>query len=413
MEIFDVAVIGAGPSGLMAAGRAAEMGARVVLVEKNPDPGRKLLLTGNGRCNLTQAGLELSDLVKKYGKEGKFLWPCLSRFGPEQVMEFFEGRGVALKVEGPGKVFPKSGRASDVLDAMLAYLKEGRVELRCNSAVKAIVAQVGKIKWVIAGDEKIEARNYILAAGGKSQARTGSSGDGYQWLRELGHKLTELRPGLVPLKVKDKWVSSLQGLSLKDVEVSVWHEKKKQFSATGDLVFTHFGLSGPAVLDSSAAVSAILLKGPAKLSIDLAPGFSPAELDQRLLRLFREGANKMLKNCLFELAPLRLVEFMVKSAAIDPDRKANLVSREDSQNLVRALKRLELTVIGTLGFDQAMITVGGVELKEVDPSSMHSKLVNNLWLAGEILNVSGPTGGFNLQACWSSGFLAGECAANC
>jgi predicted Rossmann fold flavoprotein len=410
MEKFDVAVVGAGSAGMMAAARAGEGGAKVVLLEKSLKPGRKLLLTGNGRCNLCQAEFDIAALVQKYGKAGKFLFPAFNLFGPREVMDFFEGKGVALKVEEAGKVFPKSDRATDILGALLVYLRESRVEMRFDSAVKAVVAVAGKIKWIIAGDEKVTAEKYVIATGGKSYTQTGSEGEGFNWLKELGHTLTELRPGMVPVKVREKWVTHLQGLSLKDVELSLWQNNKKQDSACGDVVFTHFGLSGPAILDLSGAAGGLLRDGPVKLTIDLFPRSSLAELDARLLGVFKDAQNKMVKNCLADVVPARLAETLIGQAALDPGKKVNVVTRDDRQNLARLLKNLDMTVTGTLGFEQAMVTVGGVDLKEVDPSSMRSKIVGNLHVAGELLNLSGPSGGYNLQMCWSTGFLAGTAA---
>jgi len=411
MEIFDLAVIGAGPAGMMAAARAGGLGAKVVLLEKNLQPGTKLLLTGSGRCNLTSAQFDVPSLVQKYGKAGKFLFPAFNLFGPREAMEFFESRGLALKVEDSGKVFPKSDRASDVLEVLLGCLQECKVETRFNCAVKAVVAGAGRIKWIIAGDEKFTAQNYIIATGGRSYAQTGSSGEGFDWLRELGHKVTELRPGLVPVRVKEKWVFSLQGLSLKDVGISLWQGNKKRESAFGDIVFTHFGISGPAALDLSGAAGALLKNGQVNLAIDLMPQSNLTEIDAQLLGAFKDAQNKMVKNCLAGIIPGRLAETIVILAGIDPEKKVNAVSREDRQHLARLLKHLEMIVVSTLGFDQAMITMGGVELKEIDPSAMRSKLIENLFLAGEVLNLSGPSGGYNLQLCWSTGFLAGTSAA--
>ena len=319
--------------------------------------------------------------------------------------------GILVAVEDGGKVFPKSDRASDVLEVLLGCLRAGRVDTRFNCAVKAMVAKAGRIEWIIGGNEKFVARNYIIATGGKSNARTGSSGEGFDWLRELGHTVAELRPGLVPIRVREKWVFSLQGLSLKGVEISLWQGNKKQESASGDVVFTHFGISGPAVLDLSGAAGALLKDGQVKLAIDLMPRSSLSELDARLLGIFNAAQNKMIKNCLADLIPGRLAETIVILAGIDPEKKVNVVPREDRQNLARLLKNLEMIVISTLGFDQAMITIGGADLKEINPNTMNSKLIENLFLAGELLNLSGPSGGYNLQICWSTGFMAGTSAA--
>ncbi len=408
MEKFDLAVIGAGPAGMMAAGRAGELGARVVLLDKNDQPGRKLLLTGNGRCNLTKAEFDPASLVEKFGKGGKFLFPAFNLFGPRQTMQFFESHGLALKVEEQNKVFPASGRASDALKVLLGYLRQSRVQIPAGTEVIKIVAARGRIEKIVTLSGEIIAKNYLIATGGKSYPATGSDGRGYQMLRELGHKITALRPGLVPIKVKDKWVHTLQGLSVQNVELRILQDQKKLASASGDLIFTHFGISGPAALDISAMVSESLSRDQTKISINFFPGMSIPELDAKILSVFSDSQNKMLKNCIDRLVPPRLALALIQIAGIDPDMRVNLVSKTERQKIAALLNSIEVSVSGLLGFDQAMITSGGADLKEIDPSSMNSKLIGNLFLAGEILNLQAPSGGYNLQLCWSSGYLAGN-----
>jgi len=408
MEKFDLAVIGAGPAGMIAAARAGELGARVVLLDKNEKPGQKLLLTGNKRCNLTKAEFDLSALTEKFGKGGKFLFPAFNLFGPRQTMQFFESRGLTLKVEDQNKVFPASGRAADVLNILLGYLRQSRVEILSGTEVIKIVAENGRIEKLITLSGEIAAKNILIATGGKSYPQTGSDGRGYQFLRELGHKITTLRPGLVPIKVKEKWVHKLQGLSVENVELSLLQNQKKLGTESGDLIFTHFGLSGPAALDLSAKVSESLSRAQTKISVNFAPGMTLPELEGKILAVFSASQNKMLKNCIDRLVPPRLALALIQLAGMNPDKRVNLVSKPERQKIAALLNRVELSVSGLLGFDQAMITTGGAELKEIDPSSMNSKLIQNLFLAGEILNLQAPSGGYNLQLCWSSGYLAGN-----
>ncbi len=408
MSSFDLAVIGAGPAGMMAAGRAGELGARVILLDKNERPGRKLLLTGNGRCNLTRAEFDPASLVEKFGKAGKFLFPAFNLFGPRQTMEFFERRGLKLKIEEGDKVFPQSDRASDVLEVLLQYLRQSQVEIRAGTEVIKIIAAGGRIEKIVTLSGEIGADNFLIATGGKSYPRTGSDGRGYRFLRELGHKITALRPGLVPIKIKDQWVHTLKGLSVEKVELEVRQNQKKFASASGDLMFAHFGLSGPVALDLSEKVSESLAHGETRITMDFAPTMTLPELDAKLLAVFAEAQNKMLKNGLDRLIPPRLALALLQLAGMDPDKRIAQVSKLERQKIAALLKGVEVSVSGLLGFDQAMITAGGVELKEIDPNTMKSKLVPNLFLAGEILNLQAPSGGYNLQLCWSSGYLAGN-----
>jgi predicted Rossmann fold flavoprotein len=408
MRTYDVAVIGGGPAGMMAAGRAAELGAKVVLIEKNLKLGRKLLLTGNGRCNLTQAEFEVPALIAQYGPGGKFLFSAFSAFGPKEVMDFFEGRGIALKVEPGNRVFPKSDRAPDVLDALLAWMREGGVELQTDSPVKSLVREGDSLKYVHAGDEGIQAGAFIIATGGKSYPETGSTGDGYSWLKELGHAVVEPRPALVPVRVREKWVSRLMGLSVEKVEVSAEQKGKKRAAEQGDLMFTHFGLSGPAALNLSRAVGELLKSGEVKIIVDLLPESKVDKADADLLAFFSAAPNKVLKNALGALFAPRLAESLCDLCGIDPEKRVNRVSREERRKIAQLSKRLEMAVSSLLGFDKAMVSAGGVDLKEIDPQTMRSKIVRNLFIAGELLNLAGPTGGYNLQLCWATGYLAGS-----
>ncbi|MBI4359161.1 MAG: NAD(P)/FAD-dependent oxidoreductase [Candidatus Nealsonbacteria bacterium] len=408
---YDVAVVGAGPAGMMAGIRAADSGAKVVLLEKNERPGRKLLLTGKGRCNLTNAEFDLRKLVENYGPNGKFLFHAFSVFGPKEVRAFFEDLGVETKIERGQRVFPVSDRAEDVLKALIRRLTQNKVDIIYNAEVVRIDASDQRIKKLILKDREITAENYIFCTGGKSYPSTGSSGDGFRWAKNLGHRLKEPSPALVPLKIKEAWVPALQGLSLKNVEMTVFQAGRKEKKEFGECLFTHFGLSGPIVLDLSQKVGELLKRGEVKIMLDLKPALDHAKLDERIQRDFQANQNKSFKNSLADLLPRKLIPVIVKLSRIDPEKKVNHITRTERLGLVQLLKSLEMTPTGPLGFNSAIVTTGGVCLAEIDHRTMKSKIVDNLFFAGEIIDVEGPTGGFNLQICWSTGSLAGQSAA--
>lgn len=426
---FDVAVIGGGPTGMIAAGRAAELGAHVVLLEKNASLGKKLLITGKGRCNLTQAEFDDKEIIKKFGKQGKFLFSSLATFGPEEVIKFFEDRNVFTKIERGGRVFPRSDRAQDVLRVLEKYLEKQGVEIIYDAPVAgfdvAPVASGGKIasvklseKGYISAEKqamlpvrRIYADKFILCTGGKSYPATGSTGDGYQWAQDLGHTIIPPAPALVPIKTKEIWVKDMQGLSLKNVAVNLFQNNKKQDSRFGEMMFTHFGLTGPIILDMSKKVGELMEKGEVIVSIDLKPALTHEQLDARLQRDFKENSNKDFINYLPELLPQKMITAIMTISGIDPRKKINLVTKEERKKIVDLLKDLRLTADGTTGYNQAIVTSGGVDIKEVDSKTMQSRVMSNLFLAGEVLNLDGPTGGYNLQLCWSTGYAAGTYAA--
>ncbi|MDO8424564.1 MAG: NAD(P)/FAD-dependent oxidoreductase [bacterium] len=408
-EIFDVAVIGGGPAGMMAAGRAGELKKKVVLLEKNESLGKKLLLSGGSRSNITNAEFDLKSLAKKYGREGDFLLSPFSLFGPWETINFFEKRGLRTKTEKGKRVFPESDRAEDVLSTLVDYLKKGGVEIYFNSAVEKIVKEKNKISKVILKDgREIESRSYIICTGGKSYPETGSSGEGYEWAEALGHKVEKLRPALVPLNIKEAWPKTISGLSLEKVGLTVFQNGKKQDSRLGELLFTHFGLSGPVVLDLSKNIGELLEKGQVDLVLDLKPDLASQELDKIFQDDFFKDGTKFLKNYLSNLFPQRLGLIIMELSGADPMKKTNAITREERQRLAGLLKSLRMTVASLLGFETAIVTSGGVSLKEIDSKTMRSKLVENLFLAGEIINLQGPSGGYNLQLCWSTGYLAGQ-----
>lgn len=418
-EQFDVVVIGGGPAGMLAAGRAGELGARVVLLEKNDSLGRKLLITGKGRCNITQAEFNDAEFIKKLsgkkglpaGRQGKFLFSSLAAFGPEKMIEFLEKRGLKTKIERGGRVFPVSNRARDVLSVLERYLKANKVKIFCRAEIESFERGKGRIKSVNLKKGNIAARNYILCTGGKSYPATGSTGDGYQWAKQLGHSVINPAPALVPLRTEETWPREAQGLSLKNVGVNLWQNGRKQAIRFGEMLFTHWGVSGPVILDLSKEAGELLKKGKVGLNIDLKPALDLEKLDERLKRDCRLFSNKNFRNYLPELLPQKLINPIIKLSRIAPDRKINSWRREERKELARILKNLKLTVTCLLGFDHAIVTNGGVDLKEVDSKTLRSKLVSNLFFAGEILDLDGPTGGYNLQICWSTGYAAGTYAA--
>lgn len=407
---YDVVIIGGGPAGMMAAGRAGELGARVILIEKNKNLGVKLLMTGKGRCNITNKTEDIREITDKFGENGKFLFSSLNKFGVEDVIDFFESRGVKTKVERGDRVFPISDRAQDVLNALVKYLKKSKVEIKTDARVKKIIKQKNRIEKVaLESGEEIFADKFVICTGGKSYPNTGSMGDGYGWIKKLGHTITKLAPALTPVVIKEKFVKELEGLNLKNTEISVYKKEKKIDSRFGEAIFTAHGMSGPIILDMSKKIGENLPN--IFLKIDFKPALEFPKLKQRIERDFKEGSNKMFKNILDNLLPQKLISVIIKLSGIDPEKKVNLITKEEKNKLTHLLKEFNLEVNGLAGFMKAVITSGGVKLSEVDPKTMKSKLIDNLYFAGEILDLDGPTGGYNLQVCWSTGFIAGNSAA--
>lgn len=417
-ESFDVVVIGAGPAGMLAAIRAAELGAKVALLEKNKKLGRKLLITGKGRCNFAQNETEPKKFISEFGVNGKFLFSSLNLFGPEAVINFFEDQNLPTKTERGGRVFPVSDKAADVLAVLIKNLEKNKVKIILNAEVLNFELKTAKIKNLTFrelnfGQEKtILADKYILCTGGKSYPRTGSTGDGYKWLKKMGHTIIEPRPALTPIKTKETWVKNAQGLSLKNVTVRVVQHHKKQAEKFGEMLFAHFGLSGPIILDLAKKVGELLAKGEVNLEIDLKPALAFQTLDQRLQQDFKKNLNKNFKNYLPELLPQKLIPVIINLSGIPADKKINAITKIERKNLIHLLKNLTLTVADLVGFDEAIITSGGVNLKEIDSKTMRSKIISNLFLAGEILDLDGPTGGYNLQVAWSTGYAAGNYAGS-
>jgi len=410
-NLFDIVVIGGGPAGMLAAGRAAELGATVVLIEKNEILGKKLLITGKGRCNFTHSEFDIRKFAEKFGRNGRFLYSALAIFGAREVINFFECRGLRSRVEQGERIFPEEGNAQDILNVLTKYLTEGKVNILLNSEITGFKQNNGKISQVFFQDRQVSADKFIICTGGKAYPQTGSTGDGYRWAEQLGHTVITPVPALNPVKTSENWVKEVQGLSLKNVSIKLFQNGKKQDERFGEMLFTHFGVSGPIVMDMSKNIGALLKNGPAKLLLDLKPALDFKKLDKRIQRDFQEFKGRMFKNSLKGLLPLSMIPVMIKLSGVDPEKKVDYINREERNKLVHLLKELELTPTELLGFKWSVVTSGGVSLKEVNPDTMGSKKMENLYFAGEILDLDGPSGGYNLQVCWSTGFLAGQSAA--
>lgn len=407
-KIFDVAVIGAGPAGMIASGRAGEVGASVVLLEKNKKIGQKLLLTGNGRCNITNAEPDIKKLVSFYGKNGRFLFPAFSFFGVKETIAFFNKNNVPTKIERGRRVFPKSNKAKDVLRSLWRYMNKNKVTVVCDAEVHRLSCSNGKIKKIILRNKRtIVAENYIICTGGLSYSKTGSTGSGLRWAVSLGHKLQETTPALVPIKIKEDWTKELKGLSLKNVELSIVQGKKK-IKVFGECLFTHFGMSGPIILEKSKEIGEMLQNGEVKIYLDMKPALEEKVLDERVRRDFQKYSKKLFKNALDDLLPSKMISVFINLSNIEENKEVNKITKEERKRLVGLLKKMEMTVDGLMGIDMAIVTSGGVSLNEIDEKTMQSKIIKNLYFAGEVIDIDGPTGGFNLQACWSTGCLAGE-----
>ena len=402
-----VIVIGGGPAGMMAAYAASCQGHAVTVLEQNEKLGKKLFITGKGRCNITNAG-DMDNLFANVMSNRKFLYSAFYTFDNEQVLSFFENQGLRTKVERGNRVFPLSDHSSDVIAALSRALKSQNVDIRLHTKVQSLLIRDEAACGVVLSDGKtVEADDVIVATGGISYPSTGSTGDGYRMAKESGHALVECTPSLVPFETKEDWVKDLQGLSLRNVTVSIYHGKKKLFEDFGEMLFTHFGVSGPLVLSASGMIKPVQFKQELCMYIDLKPALDAEQLDKRILREFDAAMNKQFKNVIGSLMPAKMIPVVIRLSGIDPDKKVNEVSREERQHLVQLLKRLPLTINGLRGWNEAIITKGGVSVKDINPSTMESKKVSHLFFCGEVLDLDALTGGYNLQIAWSTGYLAG------
>jgi predicted Rossmann fold flavoprotein len=404
-NIFDTIIIGGGPAGMIAAGRAGELGKRVLLLEKNPTLGNKLLITGNGRCNVTNIRTDLKEIYKE---SGKYLFTTFAQFNVEQTLKFFNDRGMATKVENAGRVFPTSDKAQSVLDVLKQYMHENGVEVRFSSAVSKITKECDSFQIQLKSGEVFIAKSCIVATGGLSHPETGSTGEGFEWLKSLGHKIVNNDFALVPLALKDSWPKQLSGLTLQDIKLTVFCDNKKTFFQKGKILFTHFGISGPTVLNMSKKVSALLQTGSVTIMLDLFPGVDHSAVRNNLNDLLQKESNKMIKNTLGSLLPASLVASALEVCQINGFTSNHSVSREARIKLVDFMKGIPLNVEGLMGSDKAIISSGGVDINEVDFKTMESKKVKNLFLIGDVLDIDRPSGGFSLQLCWTTGYVAGS-----
>ena len=412
-----VVVIGGGPAGMMAAIASAEQGNHVVLIEKMGSLGRKLLITGKGRCNITSS-LDMDEFIKNTPGNGRFLFSCYQEFTNQDIIDFLKKQGLEVKEERGNRIFPVTDKSVDVLKAFSKRLKELNISIKYNTAVEDILVKDSKVIGVKAANgEMINADKVILATGGKSYPLTGSTGDGYELARKLGHTITAIKPSLVPLETHDKKVcQEMQGLSLRNVKIQLKDVEKNKiiYEEQGEMIFTHFGVSGPTILSSSAHLvryKNIEEKFASKkivLSIDFKPALSEEKLDARILRDFDKQKNKQYKNSLEELLPQKLIPIVVERSKINPNKKVNEITKEERRNLVKLLKHFELYIKQFRPIDEAIVTSGGVSIKEINPKTMASKLVDGLYFAGEIIDVDSYTGGFNLQIAYSTGYVAGK-----
>lgn len=403
----NVIVIGGGAAGCIAAIKAAQNGNQVTLFEKNEKLGKKIFITGKGRCNVTNA-CDVEDLFKNVVTNPKFLYSAFYGFDNRAVMEFFEKAGCPLKVERGDRVFPVSDHSSDIIKVLTQELKSNGVHVEFHTEVKKLLIEENKIQGVVLfNGNKVMADSVLVATGGLSYELTGSGGDGHRMAQKSGLEVKECKPSLVPFVVKEEWCKALQGLALKNVNASLIYKQKEIYSGFGEMLFTHFGVSGPLILSASSFYSK-KAEGECTLRLDLKPALAEEQLDKRILRDFEENSKKQFKNAIGGLFPIRLIPVMIEVSGIHPDKKVNEITKEERKQFVHMIKNWDMSITGTRDFKEAIITQGGVSVKEINPSSMESKKISGLYFAGEVLDVDALTGGFNLQIAWSTGYLAGS-----
>lgn len=403
-----IVIIGGGASGMMAAGIAGSRGLKVILLEKNDTLGKKIFISGKGRCNITNSS-PINEFIDNIPGNGHFLYSALYTFSNEDLISFFERLGLKTKIERGNRVFPISDKSNDVIIALTKFLKENKVDIRLNSSVKNITKQNDKFLVTTNDGTLIEAANVIISTGGKSYPKTGSTGDGYDFASNFGHQIIHPKPSLVPLISTDEWVPKLQGLSLKNVSIKLLKNNKKLYSDFGEMLFTHFGVSGPIVLSASRhLVDVDFSKADIKLIIDLKPALGDEQLDKRIQRDLEKYINKQFKNSLDDLLPQKMIPVMIEICGIDSNKQSNQITKPERLALINNIKNLAINISGTRPITEGIITCGGVSTNEINPSTMESKLVKGLYFTGEVIDVDGYTGGYNLQIAFSTGYLAGN-----
>lgn len=408
-----VIVVGGGAAGMFAAIAAAKNGHQVTLYEKNEKLGKKIFITGKGRCNITNAA-DMEELFDAVVTNSKFLYSSFYGYTNQNVIDFFEDAGVPVKIERGNRVFPISDHSSDVIRALEREMKKVGVKVCLNTEVKSVEAEKGKFDKVVLKDTATQTADAcIVATGGLSYRSTGSTGDGFRFAENVGHKVTQCFPSLVPMETKEPWICELQGLSLRNVEAKILDGKKELYKDFGEMLFTHFGVSGPLIISASSYVGKKFMdkngqKKELTLEIDLKPALTEEQLDQRVLRDFEENHNRQFKNAITKLFPTKLIPVMLELGGIDPEKKVNSIEKEERKQFVHLIKHFRMTLTGLRDYPEAIITKGGVNVKEIDPGTMESKLVKGLYFAGEVLDLDALTGGFNLQIAWSTGYAAGN-----
>ena len=410
MEKFDTLIIGGGAAGLMAAIRAASLGQNVAIAEKNRSVGEKLLLSGKGRCNFTNAESDINTFISKYGNNGKFLYSAFSKFSPEDTVKFFRWIGVEGVEERGKRIFPISGGSQRVLDSFVMQCKKFNVKIMRSTPVMSFKVKNSHIDYIITDNDEFQADKYILATGGKSYPKTGSTGDGYKFAQQAGHSITKLFPALVPVRTQETWVKLAEGCNLRNVRLNVILNGKKIDERFGEMEFTNFGLSGPIVMDLSSHIPDWTEQnGELQFSLDLKPTLTHEILTDRIKRDIQKfQGHKRFFGLTRSLVPAKMVKLILELSDIPFDKPVEYIADEEIEELVKLLKDIRMNINGLWSFNNAVVTRGGVSLKEVDPSTMKSKLCDNLYFAGEILDLNGPSGGFNLQVCWSTGYIAGS-----
>ena len=408
-----VIVVGGGAAGMFAAIAAAKNGHQVTLYEKNEKLGKKIFITGKGRCNITNAA-DMEELFDAVVTNSKFLYSSFYGYTNQNVIDFFEDAGVPVKIERGNRVFPISDHSSDVIRALEREMKKVGVKVCLNTEVKSVEAEKGKFNKVVLKDTTTKTADAcIVATGGLSYRSTGSTGDGFRFAENVGHKVTQCFPSLVPMETKEPWICELQGLSLRNVEAKILDGKKELYKDFGEMLFTHFGVSGPLIISASSYVGKKFMdkngqKKELTLEIYLKPALTEEQLDQRVLRDFEENHNRQFKNAITKLFPTKLIPVMLELGGIDPEKKVNSIEKEERKQFVHLIKHFRMTLTGLRDYPEAIITKGGVNVKEIDPGTMESKLVKGLYFAGEVLDLDALTGGFNLQIAWSTGYAAGN-----
>lgn len=407
-KIWDLIIIGGGASGMMAGSIAGSRGRSVLLIDKNKSLGEKLKITGGGRCNITNAEPDIHKMLKVYGKGAPFLYSPFAIFGVKDTFNYFESRGLPLVIQARNRVFPVTEKAIDVYEVLQKELVKNHVTIKNNLTVKRIIVKNKKVESIETDNGIYFAKSFILATGGLSHPETGSTGDGFKWLKDIGHEVKDPSPDIVPLACSDLWVKSLAGVSLSFMKITFFLENKKQFSKTGKILFTHFGLSGPLILNSSRKVSDLLQSGKVTATIDVFPDTNDGALEDFIIKTFDANKNKILRTVFKDIAPEGTAKAMeMINTGINFDMKVHSITKEDRKKIVRLLKALPVSITNLMGYERSVVADGGVSLKEIDMKTMRSTLYDNLYITGDLLNINRNSGGYSLQICWTTGYIAG------